>query len=84
MISCEDSFYVLKFNRIAFQSTLEQAGGSIPGDEGVEGAFEVLNEISESVKTGCWVGDCFIYTNTANRLNYLVGGQVSTISHFDK
>lgn len=36
-----------------------------------------------SVKTGCWVGDCFIYTNSTNRLNYLVGGQTSTLSHFD-
>jgi coatomer subunit beta' len=47
-IACEDSFYVLKFNRLAFQAALEQNGGNIPGDEGVEGAFEVLNEINES------------------------------------
>jgi coatomer subunit beta' len=36
-----------------------------------------------SVQTGSWVGDCFIYTNTSNRLNYLVGGQTQTIAHFD-
>jgi coatomer subunit beta' len=36
-----------------------------------------------SVRTGCWVGDCFIYTNSTNRLNYLVGDQTYTISHFD-
>jgi coatomer subunit beta' len=36
-----------------------------------------------SVQTGAWVGDCFIYTNTANRLNYLVGGQTQTLAHFD-
>jgi coatomer subunit beta' len=35
------------------------------------------------VRTGCWVGDCFIYTNSTNRLNYLVGDQTYTISHFD-
>jgi len=35
------------------------------------------------IKTGTWVGDCFIYTNSSNRLNYLVGGQTYTISHFD-
>jgi coatomer subunit beta' len=29
------------------------------------------------------VGDCFIYTNSTNRLNYLVGDQTYTISHFD-
>jgi hypothetical protein len=36
-----------------------------------------------SIKTGAWVGDCFIYTNAVNRLNYLVGAQTFTISHFD-
>lgn len=35
------------------------------------------------MRTGCWVGDCFIYTNSTNRLNYLVGDQTYTISHFD-
>lgn len=29
------------------------------------------------------MGDCFIYTNSTNRLNYLVGDQTYTISHFD-
>jgi hypothetical protein len=36
------------------------------------------------VKTACWVGDCFIYTNSANRLNYYVGGQINTAAHFDR
>ena len=30
------------------------------------------------------MGDCFIYTNSTNRLNYLVGDQTYTISHFDQ
>lgn len=37
----------------------------------------------DSVRTGEWVGDCFIYTNSTNRLNYLVGDQTYTIAHFD-
>ena len=36
-----------------------------------------------SVRTGQWIGDCFVYTSTTNRLNYLVGDQTYTISHFD-
>ena len=39
--------------------------------------------VSNSVRTGQWVGDCFVYTNSTNRLNYLVGDQTYTISHFD-
>ena len=68
-------------------------------EDGAESAFEVVCDINEryvglnhrptistdiySVRTGTWVGDCFIYTNSTNRLNYLVGDQTYTISHFD-
>ncbi|KAJ1661446.1 Coatomer subunit beta', partial [Coemansia sp. RSA 1694] len=81
-VATEDSYFVLRLNREAFVEHSQQSGGAV-GDEGVEEAIEFVTEIQESVKSGCWIGDCFIYTNTANRLNYLVGGQVFTISHFD-
>ncbi|KAF9910337.1 Coatomer subunit beta' [Linnemannia zychae] len=80
-IACKDSFYVLRYNRLAYTQFVE-AGGQV-GEEGVEEALEFVSEISETVQTGCWVGDCFIYTNSANRLNYLVGGQTQAIAHFD-
>lgn len=34
--------------------------------------------------TAHWVGDCFIYTNANNRLNYCVGSEVVTVSHLDR
>ncbi|KAJ3282117.1 Coatomer subunit beta' [Borealophlyctis nickersoniae] len=83
-IACDDTTYVLKFNRLAYQQYLDRHSVAEIGEEGIEEAFDFVTEISETVKTGCWVGDCFIYTNTANRLNYLVGGQTATISHFDR
>lgn len=85
VVAGEDGFYVLKFDRGAYGAAVVRAGGAQGvAEDGVEEAFEFVCEISEGVKTGCWVGDCFIYTNSVNRLNYVVGGQVSTISHFDK
>jgi coatomer subunit beta' len=54
--------------------------GSSVDEQGVEDAFELLHEMSERVRTGVWVGDCFIYTNSSWRLNYCVGGEV--LSHF--
>lgn len=53
-------------------------------EDGVEAAVDLVASISEEVRTGEWVGDCFIYTNSTNRLNYLVGDQTYTISHFDQ
>ncbi|KAJ3115645.1 Coatomer subunit beta' [Phlyctochytrium bullatum] len=82
-IACEDTTYVLKFNRASFQQFLERNGTGSIGQEGIEEAFDFITEISEAVKSACWVGDCLIYTNSANRLNYMVGSNTSTLSHFD-
>ena len=143
----EASFYVLRFSREAVDAWL--AGGGAPDDDGVQDAFELLNEVSERVRTGApapagrsacssgkalellqevpvgacvhkrpcaalqpmhpatrgslsthahtalgcearargaglWVGDCFIYNNAAWRLNYCVGGEVTTMFHLDR
>lgn len=80
-LACEDSFYVLRFSR---ENYVEGLNAGEADEDGVESAFEVVTDINESVRTGQWVGDCFIYTNTTNRLNYLVGDQTYTISHFDQ
>ncbi|KAJ1344565.1 hypothetical protein BSLG_000089 [Batrachochytrium salamandrivorans] len=63
-IASEESFYVLKFNRSAYQEHIE--GGGQIAEDGFEAAFDFVTEIAEP-----------------NRLNYVVGGQVSTVSHFD-
>ncbi|KAI0076912.1 coatomer beta [Panus rudis PR-1116 ss-1] len=80
-ICTEDSYYVLRFDRDAYTAKLEE--GVEISDEGVEEAFDLVAEIPENVKTAKWVGDCFIYTNSANRLNYFVGSESYTITPFD-
>lgn len=80
-LACEDNFYVLRFSRENFLAGLNNGEAD---EDGVESAFEFVTDVSETVKTGEWVGDCFIYTNATNRLNYLVGDQTYTISHFDQ
>lgn len=78
-LACADTTYVLRFSRDAYLENAETAD-----EDGVESAFEVVTDIQESIRTGEWVGDCFIYTNSTNRLNCLVGDQTYTISHFDQ
>ncbi|KAL5359825.1 coatomer WD associated region-domain-containing protein [Aspergillus floccosus] len=80
-LACEDTFYVLRFSRENYINGLNEGEAD---EDGVESAFEVVTDVNESVRTGQWVGDCFIYTNSTNRLNYLVGDQTYTISHFDQ
>ena len=36
-----------------------------------------------SVRTGRWTGECFVYTNAANRLQYFIGEQTYTIRPCD-
>lgn len=81
-ITAEDSLFVLRFDRDAYQQRLES--GEPIDDEGVEEAFDLIAEVPETVKTCRWIGDCFIYTNTNNRLSYLIGDQTSVINHFDQ
>lgn len=51
--------------------------------DGAEGAFQLQNEFGEKLVSGCWVGDCFIYTNSNNRLNYVVGSEICVLHHLD-
>ncbi|CAM6121486.1 unnamed protein product [Calypogeia fissa] len=81
-IASDSSFYVLKYNRDIVSSYLDS--GKPVDEQGVEDAFELLHEISERIRTGVWVGDCFIYNNSAWRLNYVVGGEVTTMFHLDR
>jgi coatomer subunit beta' len=81
MIVCEETSYVLRFDASAVAAAVE--GGAPVGEDGVEGAFELIHEVSDKVATGQWVGDCFLFTNASNRLNYFVGGEIITLCHLD-
>lgn len=82
-LATDDSYFVLKYDASAVLAARE-AGGDAVTQDGVEDAFEVLGEMHESVRTGLWVGHCFIYTNSVNRINYYVGGEIVTVSHLDR
>ncbi|EEB12118.1 Coatomer subunit beta', putative [Pediculus humanus corporis] len=80
-LATEEGYFILKYNQNAVVKA-RQDKQSITED-GIEDSFEVLGEVHETVKTGLWVGDCFIYTNSVNRINYYVGGEIVTIAHLD-
>lgn len=81
LIACEDSAYVLSYNAAATASAI--AMGQVSPEDGVDGSFDLLYEISDNITSGEWVGDCFIYCNSAGRLNYSVGGKIQTLVHLD-
>ncbi|KAH9714549.1 Coatomer subunit beta'-2 [Citrus sinensis] len=88
-IASDTSFYILKYNVRIYIKMRDVVSAYLdsgrPVDEqGVEDAFELLHETNERVRTGLWVGDCFIYNNSSWRLNYCVGGEVTTMFHLDR
>uniref|UniRef100_A0A3Q0R2I5 Coatomer subunit beta' n=1 Tax=Amphilophus citrinellus TaxID=61819 RepID=A0A3Q0R2I5_AMPCI len=88
-IATDESFFVLHYlpERVsaAQESKEEMTEDGIENCVGFSDHLSiVLGEVQEVVKTGLWVGDCFIYTNSVNRLNYYVGGEIITIAHMDR
>mmetsp|Transcript_5564 Transcript_5564/g.15523 ORF Transcript_5564/g.15523 Transcript_5564/m.15523 type:complete len:933 (-) Transcript_5564:265-3063(-) len=81
-LTTDSSFYILKYNREVVEAFVES--GNEVDEDGIEDSFELLNEVNERVRSGLWVGDCFVYNNTQWRLNYCVGGEVTTMYHLDR
>ena len=81
-ISSEESFYVLRFEREAYQAYLES--GEPVDDEGVEDAFDVVVEVADQIRTAKWTDECLLYTSASNKLQYLIGEQTHTIHHTDQ
>lgn len=36
------------------------------------------------VRQGAWIGDCFLFTNRNQRLNYYIGGEVVTLAVLER
>jgi len=82
-IATDESFYILRYD----QNKVDEAKDNpeLVDEDGISNAFDDdINEFEEVVQTGLWVGDCFIYTNSVNRLNYYVGGEIVTVAHLDR
>eukprot|EP00884_Botryococcus_braunii_P001163 jgi/Botrbrau1/11047/Bobra.92_2s0018.1 len=81
-IVSDASFYLLRYDQATVDSWFDSEREI--DEDGIEDAFELITEVSERVRTGLWVGDCFIYNNAAWRLNYCVGGEVTVMYHLDR
>jgi coatomer subunit beta' len=78
---CTDTTYILRFNREAY---VEGVTAGQADEDGVEAAFELLHEVSDTAITAHWIGDSLVYTTEARQLKQLIGEQTDTIAHFDQ
>lgn len=79
-ISTDENFFILKYN----PDVVANSNKDDVSEDGYELAFDVIADIPEVVKSGIWVCDCFVYTNSYDKLNYYVGGEIVTIAHLDR
>ncbi len=77
-ICTTDQVFILEYKPAIVEVYLSQG---IPiGEDGIDEAFELVDEIPEKVVSGHWVGACFVYVNGNNRLAYYIGGQSNQLA----
>lgn len=82
VITTKDEFYILKFDAQVIAAAI--SGGAPENDEGLPSAFEVYQDCLESVESGLWVEECFIFVTTTLRLQTFVGGQAEAIGFLQR
>lgn len=73
-ICSEHALYILQYHEAVVRDIL--AREEYLPEDGLEEAFDFIDEIDEKVVSGLWVGDCFVFVTGANRICYVVGGQM--------
>lgn len=54
-------------------------------DDGLEEAFNFVDEFTETVQSGLWVSaDCFTFISIRGSISYLIGGKVMKLGNADK
>jgi coatomer subunit beta' len=83
ILALEDTFYLLSYN----ESYVKQAFGSgmEVDEDGLEEAFTFMQEFNEPIASGSWItSECFAFTTTKGKLNYLIGEKIINFGVVDK
>lgn len=85
-LTLEDTFYLLEFDSQAVAQAI--ATGALQQDDmedGLEEAFNFVDEYSETVQSGYWVSaNCFTFINIRGSISYLIGGKIMKLGNADK
>ena len=90
-VTTDSAFYVLQFNADAAAAAAQRAADragleeeEYEEEEDEPEVFELLHEVPDAALTCVWVGDAFVYANGARKLCVCVGGDVTTLAHWDR
>ncbi|EFC35525.1 coatomer protein complex subunit beta [Naegleria gruberi] len=82
LIASENEFYLLRYNSQLVKNALKTRNPE-EEDSQIEDSLILEYNIEEKIREGQFIGETFIYTNNDSRLNYVIGGQVTTITHLE-
>ena len=79
---CSDGTYILKVNFTAIEEYIDKmVDGNTKGDEsGCEDSFEIDYDINESIITGFFINEVFVYQNMKNKVNYAINEKIFPIT----
>ena len=75
----EGNSYVLRSNPAIINDALHNAAG-VPSDDGIHDAFVMEYEITDSIESGYWIGETFLYVNKDGKLNYFIRGRTTVVA----
>lgn len=70
-VAAPQQLYLLQFNPNTLKAFLS-SGKQEAGDDGIDEAFSIESELTETVISGIWLKNCFFYVTSQNKLNYVV------------
>eukprot|EP00672_Neobodo_designis_P024561 CAMPEP_0174835364 /NCGR_PEP_ID=MMETSP1114-20130205/5368_1 /TAXON_ID=312471 /ORGANISM="Neobodo designis, Strain CCAP 1951/1" /LENGTH=984 /DNA_ID=CAMNT_0016069311 /DNA_START=17 /DNA_END=2971 /DNA_ORIENTATION=- len=70
--------FVLKYNPEAVAEAF--ASGAEADEDGLECAFDLVEEIEVKMRRAMWVGDCLLYVNKSERVCYYIGGETTSLA----
>ncbi|KAG2381958.1 hypothetical protein C9374_005750 [Naegleria lovaniensis] len=82
LLATDNEFYILRYDALLVKNSLKNKM-SQEEDSQIEDSLILEYNVDEKIREGQWVGETFIYTNNDARLNYVIGGQVTTITHLE-
>lgn len=80
VLATAEDFYVLNYNAQAVAELLEASDN----EDGIEESFELSHEFHDIVTSGVWINDCFFFTNSNGKINYMVNGKIFNHATADK
>eukprot|EP00920_Eleutheroschizon_duboscqi_P025546 GHVT01062852.1.p1 GENE.GHVT01062852.1~~GHVT01062852.1.p1 ORF type:complete len:966 (-),score=220.35 GHVT01062852.1:995-3892(-) len=81
-LACQDSFFLLRHDKNAVAAAV--TAGVADADEGIEIAFDLIQEVPERLETGMFVSDSFLYLTAGLRLQSVCAGQVETLAFLER